>query len=164
VTALPRRILQFVRSLLTQGIVKRSWNWSLWVGFVFALAGFISYEFFVRFPITRDFPWANLLLFGTAGFFLVKGLARAYGNPTRYRGRIFGPILTTMALLIFALFSYALFYVVRQMPSSTGAPRLGQKAPEFTLPDQNGKSVALSDLISSNGARGALLIFYRGYW
>jgi len=44
--------------------VKRKWNWPLWVGFVVAVAGLFSYEFFIQFPITRDFPWATLLLFG----------------------------------------------------------------------------------------------------
>ena len=34
----------------------RSWNLSLWIGFVFAILGFFGYLFFVQFPITRDFP------------------------------------------------------------------------------------------------------------
>ncbi|PYL30538.1 MAG: hypothetical protein DMF45_02300, partial [Verrucomicrobia bacterium] len=41
------------------------------------------------------------------------------------------------------------------------APRVGEKAPQFSLPDQNGKQVALTDLLSPNGA---VLIFYRGHW
>jgi peroxiredoxin len=40
-------------------------------------------------------------------------------------------------------------------------PRVGEKAPEFALPDQNRKQVALADLLSG---KGALLIFYRGHW
>jgi peroxiredoxin len=43
-----------------------------------------------------------------------------------------------------------------------GAPRVGQKAPEFTLPDQNEKPVALADLLSRS--RAVVLIFYRGFW
>jgi peroxiredoxin len=37
---------------------------------------------------------------------------------------------------------------------------LGAQAPDFTLPDQNAKPVALS------AARGhkAVIVFYRGYW
>src|SRR5439155_87408 len=90
--------------------MKRSWNWSLWIGFFFALAGFFSYTFFAQFPITRDFPWANLLLFAAGGICLVVGLFRAFGNARAYRGKIFGPILSTLAILIFGLFSYVLFY------------------------------------------------------
>ena len=35
--------------------ITRKWNWPIWVGFFVALGGLFSYEFFVRFPITRDF-------------------------------------------------------------------------------------------------------------
>jgi peroxiredoxin len=55
-----------------------------------------------------------------------------------------------------------MFYVLRQVPPSTGAPRVGEKAPEFTLLDQNKKPVVLADLLS--GSRAVVLIFYRGFW
>jgi peroxiredoxin len=48
------------------------------------------------------------------------------------------------------------------VPASTGAPRVGQNAPAFTLPDQNNKPVALADLLS--GSNAVVLIFYRGFW
>jgi hypothetical protein len=59
-------------------------------------------------------------------------------------------------------FSYVFFYQLRQVPPSTGAPRVGQKAPDFTLLDQDGKDVALGDLVSRSKA--VALIFYRGFW
>ena len=130
--------------------MKRRWNWALWLGFIFVAAGFITYPFFVLFPVTRDFPWANLLLFGTGGILLVLGLARAFGRPQVYHGKIFGPILAVLTLLAFTLFGYGVFYELRQMPASAGAPRVGEKAPEFSLPDQNGKPVALADLLSGS--------------
>ncbi len=142
--------------------MKRSWNWSLWVGFLFALAGFLSYTFFAQFPITRDFPWVNLLLFCVGGIFLVVGLFRAFGRSQIYRGKIFGPILATLAISMFGLLSYVLFYELRQVPPSTGAPRVGQKAPQFTLSDQDGKEVSLGDLVGRSKA--VALIFYRGFW
>ena len=40
--------------------MKRKWNWPIWVGFIIAVGGLFSYEFFVQFPVTRDFPWVNL--------------------------------------------------------------------------------------------------------
>jgi hypothetical protein len=144
--------------------MKRRWNWVLWVGFLVVLLGLFSYEFFVRFPITRDFPWANLLLFAIGGIFLGVGLFRAYRQPAIYRGKVFGPFLTGLSVLVFALFAYALFYVVRQMPRSAGAPNVGDQAPDFTLTDQDGKPVGLHDLLGSADAKAALLIFYRGYW
>ena len=142
--------------------MKRKWNWLLWVGFVVAVAGLFSYGFFVRFPITRDFPWANLLLFGIEGALLIVGLFRAFGRPQLYRGKIFGSILTAIALFLFAFFSYEIFYVLRQVPLSANAPRLGEKAPDFMLLDQNEQPVGLGDLLS--GSRAVVLIFYRGFW
>jgi hypothetical protein len=141
--------------------MKRKWNWPLWVGFIVAIGGLFSYEFFARFPITRDFPWANLLLFGIGAGLLLSGLFRAFGRSQLYRGKVFGSIFTAVALLLFAFFSYEIFYVLKQVPISAQAPRVGEKAPEFSLPDQNGKEVALTDLLSPHGA---VLIFYRGHW
>ena len=90
------------------------------------------------------------------------GIFRAFGKAQVYRGKIFGPILATLAILMFGLFSYVLFYELREVPPSTGAPRVGQKAPEFTLSDQDGKDVSLHDLVS--GSKAVALIFYRGFW
>jgi hypothetical protein len=142
--------------------MKRQWNLSLWIGFLFVLAGFLSYTFFARFPATRDFPWANLILFCSGGVLLVVGLFRAFGNPRAYRGKIFGSILTLLSVLMIGLFSYVIFYELRQVPASTGAPRVGQTAPDFMLLDQNEQPVGLGDLLS--GSKGVVLIFYRGFW
>ena len=82
------------------------------------------------------------------------------------------PIWIGFVVVVAGLFSYELFarfpitreifYVLRQVPASAGAPRVGQKAPDFILLDQNGKPVGLGDLLS--GSRGVVLIFYRGFW
>ena len=108
--------------------MKRNWNWPIWVGFFVALGGLFSYEFFVRFPITRDFPWANLLLFGIGAVLLLVGLFRAFGRPQLYRGKILGPMLAVLGILMLGFFSYVMFYELRQVPPSTGAPRVGEKS------------------------------------
>jgi hypothetical protein len=141
--------------------MKRKWNWPIWIGFIVAVGGLLSYEFFARFPVTRDFPWATLVLFGVGAVLLIAGLFRAFGRPQLYRGKIFGSIFAVITALLFAFFAYEIFYVLRQVPLSAQAPRVGQRAPSFSLPDQNGKEVALNDLLSPNGA---VLIFYRGHW
>jgi len=152
--------------------MKRRWNISLWAGFLLVVIGLLSYvPFFSLFPITRDFPWVNLLLFLAGAILLGRGLMRAFRQPQLYRGKIFGPILAVLSVAGIGLFSYGLFYVARQLPSAAEAPRVGQKAPDFTLPDKNGKTMTLAELLTSEpagaaGAKrgGALLIFYRGHW
>jgi len=142
--------------------MKRKWNWAICVGFVVTVGGLFSYGFFARYPITRDFPWANLLLFAIGGALLIFGLFRAFGRPQLYRGKIFGPILAAIALFLLAFFSYEIFYVLRQVPLSARAPRVGEKAPDFMLLDQNEQPVGLGDLLS--GSRATVLIFYRDFW
>jgi hypothetical protein len=141
--------------------MRRIWNWPLWVGFLLALAGLFSYPFFARYPITRDFPWANLFLFALGGILLGAGLVRAFGRPELYQGKIFGSIFALIALFVFGFFAYEIFYLLRQVPLSAQAPRVGEQAPAFRLRDQNEKRVALADLLSPNGV---VLIFYRGHW
>lgn len=149
----------------------RRFNWPIWAGFLLSIIAFLSYPFvFVWFPITRDFPWANLLLFAVAAVLLVVGVRRAFAPGSRRprRAKIAGGFVAAISLAIFGCFVVAIFIIPRQLPASHGAPKLGQKAPDFTLPDTNGKPVALSELLSSqvNGKapKGVLLVFYRGYW
>jgi hypothetical protein len=143
--------------------MKRNWNAWVWAGFGLTLFSAFSYVlFFIRFPITRDFPWVSLLLFIVAGWLLAVGLKRAYGQPEQYRGKVSGVILSVLSLGLIGLFCYGLLVLTKGLPASADAPRVGQHAPEFTLPDSGGKPVALSELLKTHKA--ALLIFYRGYW
>jgi hypothetical protein len=159
--------------------MKRSWNPRLWAGFALVLVGIASYpRFFIRFPVTRDFPWANLLLFALAAFLLATGLRRAFQKPEAYRGKVSGTILASLGTLLVAFFLFVILYMARQVPESRGAPTVGQTAPDFTLPDENGHAVTLSALLNSpfstndwpeagnphGTTAGAVLIFYRGYW
>ncbi|MGH9967289.1 MAG: hypothetical protein ACREBG_05585 [Pyrinomonadaceae bacterium] len=147
----------------------QKFNWQIWAGFLLSLAALVSYPFvFVRFPVTRDFPWVNLLLFLIAAAFLLVGVRRAFAADRPRRSKIAGSILATLSVLIFGLFIFSTFILSRQLPSSAGAPKIGQKAPDFSLADTNGKPVSLSELLSSpidgTAPKGVLLVFYRGYW
>jgi peroxiredoxin len=57
------------------------------------------------------------------------------------------------------------FVAVRSLPASAAAPKVGQKAPDFTLTDSNNKPVTLAQLltepINNKPPKGVLLIFYR---
>jgi hypothetical protein len=149
----------------------RRLNWPLWLGFLLTLAAFLSYFFiFVWFPFTRDFPWANLVLFLIAAVLLFAGIRRGFAadRPHPTRSRIVSSIVGLLGLAVIGFFVFVMFVSARWLPPSTGAPQVGQRAPDFALPDTTGKSVSLSELLSTpiNGSqpKGVLLIFYRGHW
>jgi mycoredoxin-dependent peroxiredoxin len=146
-------------------------NWPLWSGLFLSPIAFLSYPFvFERWPVTRDFPWVNLLLFVLTAVLLGTGLRRAFA-PGRLRSlRITaGLIATTLSVAIFANFVMSVFVHARHLPASAHAPRVGERAPDFTLPDESGAPVSLAALLSptpvsgapasSLASRGVLLVF-----
>lgn len=144
-------------------------NWPLWLGFIVTIFAFLSYPFlFVNWETTRDFPWANIPLFILALPLLFIGLRRAFAPDRRLLSKIVAPVVTTISLLIIAMFIFTAFIASRWLPASAGAPQVNQKAPEFTLPDTGNKPVSLAELLSqpinNQPPKGVLLVFYRGYW
>ena len=143
--------------------MKRRWNIPIWAGFAIVIAAFASYvPIFAAFPLTRDIPWANYLLFLAGGALLAVGLRRAFRDPEQYRGKVSGSILGGLSVVLCALFIGVILYMGKQIPSAPNAPRVGQPAPSFTLLDIAGKQNASSDLWNSH--RAVVLVFYRGYW
>lgn len=145
----------------------RDVNWPLWSGFLLSPIAVLSYPFvFERWPVTRDVPWVNFLLFGLSAVLLVIGLRRAFA-PGRLRWlRITtGVIVTTLATALFANFALTVFVHARRLPASAQAPRVGDRAPDFTLPDETGAPVSLSSLLSpapvsgAPASKGVLLVF-----
>src|SRR5689334_23885590 len=148
---------------------KRRPNAPLWLGFLIVLFAFLSYiPIFVKYPSTRDMPWANFLIFALGFVLLVLGLRRAFGQPTVYRGKITGPILATVSVAALVFFCFTIFSLGKHLPPSTQGPKVGQKAPDFALADTNGHTVSLAALLSTSDAshptKGVVLVFYRGYW
>jgi hypothetical protein len=148
--------------------MRRTRNFLPLAGFLGCLIAFLSYFLvFSRFPVTRDVPWASWLLFAAALSLLGAGLLRAFRQPDVYRGRVSGPVLGVLSLAILGFFLFATLVESKQLPASAGAPKVGEKMADFTLPDAQGRSVRLYDLIGpAGGSPGSwvLLIFYRGYW
>lgn len=150
---------------------QRRRNWHLWAGFLLCLLGVVSYFFlFYRWPVTRDVPWVNFLILAAGVVSLISGLRRAFGQSQEFKGKIAGPILGILSLAAVGFFCFLIFYATKQLPKSAGAPKVGQKAPEFALKDENNKEVSLASLLaaplgnSSTPPKGVFLIFYRGYW
>ncbi|HEV7681632.1 MAG TPA: hypothetical protein VGO68_05885 [Pyrinomonadaceae bacterium] len=155
----------------------KKFNWQLWAGFLLSVFGFFSYPLlFVKFAVTRDFPWFNLLLLAVAIGLLLFGIRRAFASDRSHpiRSKIVGGVVTAFSLLMVGSFIFTVFIWARIMPASQGAPQVGQQAPAFALTDTNGRQVSLAELLSvpvdgragSSAAppKGVLLIFYRGYW
>lgn len=147
----------------------RSFNWPVWAGLLLSVAAFISYFLvFVRFPLTRDFPWASLLLFAAAAALLLVGVRRAFAPERRTGSKVAGLVAATLGVAIFGFFVFTTFIMARWIPAARGAPQVGQKAPEFSLSDTDGRPVSLSELLSTpvkgKAPKGVLLVFYRGYW
>ena len=147
----------------------KNFNWQLWAGFVLTLFSFLSYPFlFIDYPLLRDFPWLNLILFAFASVLLMIGLRRAFQPSRKTISKVSAVVVATLGVLIMAFFIFIAFIEARRLPASAGAPQVGQKAPDFSVTDINNKPVALADLlaepIDNKPAKGVLLIFYRGYW
>ena len=150
--------------------MKRRFPRLLWFGLLVVVAAPVLYlAVFIRYPATRDFPWASLAMFGLGVGFIISAVCDAFRDPAKYRGRVAAPLALTFGVLLAGYFSYVLLYQAREIPDSLGAPRVGQLAPDFTLPDQDGHPVSLAQLLAptdetANKANGILLVFYRGYW
>jgi hypothetical protein len=52
-------------------------------------------------------------------------------------------------------------FVAARVPAAPTALRVGEPAPDFTLPDAAGRPVSLADY---RGRKAVVLVFYRGYW
>src|SRR5437764_5430360 len=142
-------------------------NWPIWLGFIISVFAFLSYPLiFVDWAVTRDFPWANIVLFVVAAFLLFVGIRRAFAPDRRRLSKIFAALVAALSVLVFGLFIFTAFTGSRWLPASTGAPQVSEKAPGFTLNDTNNKPVSLNELllqpINKQRPEGVLLILSRG--
>jgi hypothetical protein len=116
--------------------------------------------------LTRDFFWATLTLFAIRRFVREVRMQPTLRQQGAAHGKGLSSTLAALTLVILILLGCPSLSF-SQLPLSTGAPYVGQKAPDFTLPDQHGKPVSLHGLLKSARAgklNGLVLIFYRGYW
>ncbi len=143
-------------------MTERRINAPLWGGFFLTIAAFVSYFFvFARWPVTRDVPWVNYILFAIALVLIVAGLRSAWQST---RGaKIRASIAAVLALGITVFFVAAILVGTKDLPQSAHAPRVGDRAPAFTLLDTNNQQVSLQSILAGS-PKGAVLIFYRGYW
>src|SRR5215469_11787797 len=135
---------------------------TFWIGLLVTLLSVAS-TFLYWLPIPPDIiPWINL------GLPLVMvGLLRFWPGAGAGR-KIVGVAGGLLSVAVFALSVWGHIHS-KNIPPSPGAPRIGQKVPDFTLQDSSGQPVSLSQLLTTPLADSAppkavLLVFYRGYW
>lgn len=140
---------------------------ALWWGFLITVLGFAS-NFLYWLPIPQAIiPWINLIVPLIGLIVLLAGLVRVWPHAKLWKKSL-GVFLGVVSAAVFAISVWG-FSHSRDVPRSAGAPQVGQKVPDFTLPDSTGQSASLAQLLSSpmpNSARpkAVLLVFYRGYW
>jgi AhpC/TSA family len=153
-------------------MTERQPNRMPWLALLLVLiAVALNFGFFVGFPAQRALPWLSLLCGLAALFLSAIAVKRAYSRPQLYTGKISSSIIAVLSILVCALLAFATVES-RSLPSGSAAPQIGQKAPDFTLPDTQGKQVSLTQLLDHGSAGAAnsaapkavLLVFYRGYW
>ena len=89
----------------------RRFNWRLWSGLVLAIVAFVSYLFFVQFPITRDVPWVNYILFVIATVLLISGVRRA-------ERKVVPSIVAALGIGMFAFFIFGVTVLTKMLPPS----------------------------------------------
>jgi hypothetical protein len=68
------------------------------------------------------------------------------GSAQSVLGKMVSSILIFLSISIFSVFCFVIFHATKQLPASTGAPKIGQNAPEFALRDTRENLVSLAAL------------------
>lgn len=136
--------------------------WAPLVSLAVALAfGIVSYALLNssgRIPAgLRDNPWPMELVAGVA---TLISLGLAVQSFRQRRVRIVATACAVLATASTALFLMIVHVSSYKLPPAPAELAVGTPAPEFTLPDETGRPVALASLRE----HPTLLVFYRGFW
>lgn len=124
------------------------------LGVLVAVGGLAAYNLLLRFPVVRNHPEGYVAALAVGVVLTALAVVRA----RRRRWPAWLALgFTGLLLVLGAWFNY----VVARVPDTPTALRVGEPAPDFTLPDASGRPVALADY---RGRKPVVLVFYRGYW
>jgi hypothetical protein len=122
------------------------------VSLAVAFGSLAAYFWLLRVPAVRNHP--ELYLAGLA-------LATAVAAVASWRAPHW-PNFTALAVSAALLLLGGYFnFVFARIPAPATALRVGEAAPDFTLPDAAGRPVTLA---SFRDQAPVVLVFYRGYW
>ena len=114
-----------------------------------AIAGYVA---FLRVPTVRNHPELYLVAFALATLIAAAASWRAARWPN-----VVALALSAVLLVLGGYFNF----VLARVPATATALKIGEPAPDFTLPDATGASVSLA---SFRDRTPVVLVFYRGYW
>ena len=119
-----------------------------------AIGAVAAYVLLFRVAIIRNHPEGYVIAFTLATALAALGVARAQGR--RWPAwLVLG--FTGLLLVAGAWFNF----VAARVPATPTALHVGERAPDFTLPDATGRPVSLADY---RGKKPVVIVFYRGYW
>jgi cytochrome oxidase Cu insertion factor (SCO1/SenC/PrrC family) len=121
---------------------------------VVAIGALAAYVLLLRVAVVRNHPEGYVVAFAVATALAALAVARAQAR-RRPAWLVLG--FSSLLLVAGAWFNF----VVAQVPVSPTALRVGERPPDFTLPDANGRPVSLAEY---RGKKPVVLVFYRGYW
>jgi len=119
-----------------------------------ALGAAAAYVLLLGVAIVRNHPEGYVIAFVLATGLAVVAVARA--------GARRWPAWLALGFTSLLLIAGAWFnFVGARVPDAPVTFKVGEPAPDFTLPDATGRPVALADY---RGKKPVVLVFYRGYW
>ncbi|MGH7289597.1 MAG: hypothetical protein ACREJT_00200 [Myxococcota bacterium] len=113
----------------------------------------LYFAVFLNYPITRDVPWASLLMLAIALGASAVGFARS-------RRKLLAGAGLALTLFLGSSFVWYCYVLSYELPSAELALDVGAPVPAVVLRDDRGQDVELAAL-----SRGKLvLVFFRGHW
>jgi len=121
---------------------------------VIAIGAIAAYALLLRVAIVRNHPESYVIAAALGTVLAALAVARA-------RARRW-PAWLALGLASLLLVGSAWFnFVLARIPDTPTTLRVGERPPDFTLPDAGGRPVTLADY---RGKKPVVLVFYRGYW
>ena len=119
-----------------------------------AIGAVATYVLLLGVAVVRNHPEGYVIAFAVATALAVLAVIRAR---TRRWPAWVALGVTSLLLSAGAWFNF----VVTRVPAAPVTFKVGEPAPDFTLPDAAGRPVTLADY---RGKKPVVLVFYRGYW
>lgn len=126
--------------------------WPALLSVLLSVGAVAGYYAFLRVPGVRNHPELYLVAFALGALIAGGASWRAPRWPN-----LVAFALSAVLLILGGYFNF----VLAKIPATATALRVGEAAPDFTLPDATGAPVSLA---SFRERAPVVLVFYRGYW